>query len=177
MYVGGMLARNIVCVTLLYVLRFFRCASLPIVIMEQRDSKGGTWALWSLLCWHCSCSSGLSQPGTMLTAKFRWYTDSASILPVKKRCAFWASSIVVMQSSISAMLSMKLSNTAVCVQAAHRTYGKCPSFRDGIPNTCGETTPSWMQICGGPSCCTDTSPATECGSECATVGERDSAAV
>ena len=52
MYVGGMLARNIVCVTLLYVLRFFRCASLPIVIMEQRDSKGGTWALWSLLDSH-----------------------------------------------------------------------------------------------------------------------------
>ena len=46
---------------------------------------------------------------------------------------------------------------------AHRTYGKWPSSRDGMLNTCGETTPSWMRICGGSSCCTRMSPAAECG--------------
>ena len=46
---------------------------------------------------------------------------------------------------------------------ALRTYGKWPSSRDGMLNTCGETTPSWMRICGGSSCCTRMSPAAECG--------------
>ena len=50
---------------------------------------------------------------------------------------------------------------------AHRTYGKWPSSRDGMLNTCGETTLSWMRICGGSSCCTRMSPAAECGFECA----------
>eukprot|EP01047_Picozoa_sp_COSAG01_P090637 COSAG01_NODE_22440_length_855_cov_2.296296_1_plen_64_part_10 len=31
-----------------------------------------------------------------------------------------------------------MSNTAACVQAAHRTYGKWPISRDGMLNTCGE---------------------------------------
>ena len=60
-----------------------------------------------------------------------------------------------------------MSNTAAYVQAAHRTYGKWPSSRDGMLNTCRETTPSWMRICGGSSCCTRMSPAAECGFESA----------
>ena len=65
------------------------------------------------------------------------------------------------------MCHSHMSNTAACVRAAYRTYGKWPSSRDGMLNTCGETTPSWMRICGGSSCCTRTSPAAECGFECA----------
>ena len=68
------------------------------------------------------------------------------------------------------MCHSHMSNTAACVRAAHRTYGKAhrtygkwPSSRDGMLNTCGETTLSWMRICGGSSCCTRMSPAAECG--------------